>query len=158
MTDYVWVRRADEPQPAYDAFRTFLLAGTRRNLNATAEATGKSIQAIKRYSTSHDWLDRAKAYDAHTMRAETDGLTNRLATNRDANLELVDKLRRHLSHRLDDFVASNTDPTVRWTQALAAMAKLEANAFTMRDDPKTSERVERIEALVERALGMEVDG
>lgn len=158
MTDYVWVRRADESQAAYDAFRTYLLAGTKRTLQATAEATGKSIQSIKRYSSHHDWTERIIAYDAHTARAETDGITNRLATNRDANLDLVDKLRSHLSRRLDDFVASNTDPTVRWTQALAAMAKLEANAFTYRDDPKTSERVERIEALVERALGMEVDG
>ncbi|MEU7010379.1 hypothetical protein [Streptomyces sp. NPDC046332] len=153
--EYPWVRRESERGPAYAAFREYLNLGPRRTIKDAAAAAGISFNSAKELYARHDWQARAVAYDQHLDTAATDGLANQLAENRDKNLALVDKLRTLLDARLDDFIAQREDPTIRWTQALAAMTKLEGNAFLMKDDPKTSERVERIESLVEEFLGLD---
>ncbi|HSX99704.1 MAG TPA: hypothetical protein VLG91_20290 [Streptomyces sp.] len=154
---YPWIRRDDETEHAYANFQSYLRMGTGRTLAKAAQKIGKTTQALGEFSRKHDWVERCRAYDRHIMTAETDGLAHQIAEARDENLELIRKLRNHLSDRLDEFVEKKQDPSVRWTQALMAMAKLEMNAFTVRDDSKTSERIERIEALVERVIGMEAD-
>ena len=77
--------------------------------------------------------------------AETDGMVHQLAACRDKNLALMDKLRGHLETRLDTFIARGEDPTIRWTQALTAMAKVEQNSLLLKDDAKR--------ALVSRLVG-----
>lgn len=152
---YPWIRRPDESEYAYENFQAYLRCGTGRTLQKAADKLGKTSQALGEFSRKHKWVERCRAYDQHIMTAETDGLASQMAEARDENLELVRKLRGHLSDRLDDFIERRQDPSVRWTQALVAMAKLEANAFLVRDDSKTSERIERIETLVERAISLE---
>jgi hypothetical protein len=152
---YPWIRRDDETEHAYENFQSYLRMGTGRTLAKAAQKIGKTTQALGEFSRKHEWVERCRAYDRHIMTAETDGLANQMAEARNENLELVRKLRDHLSTRLDDFIVKKQDPSVRWTQALVAMAKLESNAFLVKDDAKTSERIERIEHLVERAIGME---
>jgi hypothetical protein len=82
---------------------------------------------------------------------ETDGLVNQLAECRDKNLALIDKLRDLLDMRLDDFIKGRKDPTMLWTQALTAMAKIEQNSLLLSDraqTSKTSEAVAKVEALM----------
>ena len=152
---YPWVRRDDESSRAYADFQAYLHLGPTRSILKAAMELGKTEPNLKNLSRQYDWVRRCKAYDQYVMTAETDGFHDRVALSRDENLELVRKLRGHLSARLDEFIEKNQDPTVRWNQALAAMAKLEANAFLLKDDVKTSERIERIEELVERALSLD---
>lgn len=148
-TPYSWTRRDDESNPAYEAFRVYLDA---RSTTKVAEQLGKSVTLITRWCHEKDWVERVKAYDVYTMTAETDGLANAIAESRDKNLALVDKLRGHLDSRLDDFIAQRQDPTVRWTQALTAMAKVEQNCFMLKDDQKTTDKLERVEGLIDRLM------
>lgn len=149
---YIWIRQEGETEQAYEAFQTYLRLGTGRTIARAAAKLGKTNQALEPWSSRFGWVARVKAYDEYVVMAEADGLAHQMAEARDENLDLVRKLRGHLSNRLDEFIDKNQDPTVRWTQALVGMAKLEMNAFAIRDDAKTSERVERIEALVERVV------
>lgn len=150
---YPWIQQPTETGQAYDAFRVYLLMGTSRSLAKAAAKMGKTPQNLEDFSRRNDWVARVKAYDAYLITAETDGLAHQMAESRDENLELVRKLRGHLSARLDEFIAKNQDPSIRWNQALTAMAKLEANAFSIRDDAKTTERIEAVLEKVER-LGL----
>lgn len=154
-SDKVWVRRDGESNPAYEAFRTYM---NLRSTTKVAEELGKSVTLITRWCTEHDWVARITAYDRHVTEAETDGLVNAIAESRDKNLALMDKLRGLLDSRLDEFIGRREDPTIRWTQACMAMAKIEANSLMMKDSQKTDERVEAVLKMAERieALGQEV--
>lgn len=150
MTDYVWTRRETETVPAWSAFKTYLDLGADRSLSRCAKEVGKSIQLVSGWSVQHDWVERCRAFDRHIQEAQTDGLINQMAETRDKNLALMDKLREHLSRRLDTFIRLDQDPSVRWTQALMAMAKVEANSLVLGAQDKTSDSVARVESLVAR--------
>jgi hypothetical protein len=152
MTDQPWIRREDENSGAYTAFKAYLYQGKDRSLTALSAQEQISRSLLGRWSIAYDWTERCRAYDSYVMTADVDGMVHAIAHSRDKNLALMDKLRSHLSDRLDTFIARKEDPTIRWTQALTAMAKVEQNSLLLKDDVKTDERVGRIEALVERAL------
>lgn len=154
--DYIWTRRADENEPSYEGFQTYLRLGAGRSIAKAAEKLGKSRQTLEPWSAKYNWVERARAYDVHLETAATDGFTHQLAEARDENLDLARKLRGHLSRRLDDFIERNQDPSVRWSQALNSLCKLDATAFAMKDDPKTSERLQSIERLVIELVGEDV--
>ena len=153
---YPWIRRGDETETAYEGFQAYLRMGPGRSIVQAAAKLGKTRQALEKFSKQFDWVARVTAYDEYVMTADTDGLAHDMAVARDENLALVRKLRGHLSNRLDEFIERRQDPSIRWTQALAAMAKLEANAFLIRDDSKTTEKIEGLIEKVER-LAMGVD-
>lgn len=151
MTEpYPWVRRTTERGKAYDAFREYLNMGPRRTIRAAAENVGITEDSAYELSRRHDWGARAVAYDQHLASAATDGLANQMASARDDNLTLADKLRGHLSDQLDGFIRDRDDPTVRWSQALAAMVRLEEHAFRLKDDPKTSAARDKVQSLLDR--------
>ncbi|MFJ8301582.1 hypothetical protein ACIQ9R_37535 [Streptomyces sp. NPDC094447] len=147
---YPWVRRETERGRAYDAFQAYLRLGPRRTITAAAEDVGISRDSAQELSSRHDWVARSIAYDQHIASAATDGLASQMASARDDNLTLADKLRGHLSDQLDGFIAHRDDPTVRWSQALAAMVRLEEHAFRLKDDPKTSAARDKVQGLIER--------
>jgi hypothetical protein len=156
---YPWIRRDDETEHAYENFQAYLRMGTGRTLAKAAQKIGKTTQALGEFSRKHEWVERCRAYDRHIMTAETEGLASQMAEARDEatdeNVKLVRKLRTHLSERLDEFIDKKQDPSVRWTQALLAMVKVEASVFLTADTVKTTERIEHIESLVERIVGMD---
>lgn len=153
MTDepYPWVRRTSERGKAYDAFQAYLRLGPRRSIKQAAEDVGIREDSAQELSTRHDWVARSIAYDQHLATAATDGLADQMASARDDNLSLADKLRGHLSTQLDGFIRNRDDPTVRWSQALAAMVRLEEHAFRLKEDSKTSAVRNRVEELLRRA-------
>jgi hypothetical protein len=148
---YVWTRQEGETPPAYKAFSTYLHMPD-RSLARTAEELGKSLMWMKELSAKNDWAARTLAFDQYMADAKTDGMVHQISEARDKNLALMDKLRGLLDSRLDDFIAKRDDPTIRWTQACMAMAKIEANSLLMGKEDKTDSRIERIEELVERAM------
>lgn len=151
MAEYSWLKRVTESEPAYSAFRTYLEMGPGRSAAETARVLKKSKSGVDQWSMKHDWRERVRDFDNHIALAETDGLVNVVSEMRDANVALMNKLRSLLDLRLDDFMSKRDDPTVRWTQALMAMAKIEANALLLGDRAqasKTSEEIVKIESLV----------
>lgn len=150
--EHIWQRRDTESNPAYEAFRTYMRV---RSTTKVAEELGKSVTLTTRWCAEHDWVARVTAYDSYVMGADTDGMVHALAETRDKNLALMDKLRGLLDSRLDDFIERQDDPTIRWTQACIAMTKIEANSLAMGETKKSTEKIEKIEALVERALELQ---
>lgn len=153
MTDqepYPWVRRETERGRAYDAFQAYLRQGPRRTIPVAAEEVGISRDSAQELSSRHDWVARSIAYDQHIASAATDGLANQMASARDDNLQLADKLRGHLVNQLETCMLNGEDPSVRWSQALGAMVRLEEHAFRLKDDPKTSAIRSHVQDLLNR--------
>jgi hypothetical protein len=148
--DYVWTRREGESSVAYEAFREYLNQGAKRSGAAVGEALGKSAALMERWSAAHDWVARALAHDQYLASAATDGLASQMASARDDNLTLAATLRSHLANQLTTCMQTGEDPTVRWSQALAAMVRLEEHAFRLKDDPKTSALRDRAKELLRR--------
>jgi hypothetical protein len=151
-TAYPWLRQAGETNVSYEAFRVYLMGGSARTTPKVAEAVGKSVTLIQNWSAQYLWVDRCRAYDNFLLEAETDGLVHQISESRDKNLALVDRLRWHLSNRLETFIERKEDPTVRWTQALGAMTKLEINCFAIKDDTRTQEQLTKVEGLIDRLM------
>lgn len=147
-----------ETEQAYQAFQVYLRLGTGRSLAKAAAKLDKTTKGLEMFSVRHKWVERVQAYDDYVVTADTDGLVIAMAEARDENLELVRKLRNHLSNRLDEFIEKKQDPTIRWCSALTAMAKVEANAFAIRDDSRTTEKLEAIIEKMERwGLGFDAE-
>lgn len=151
MAEYSWLKRPNESEPAYSAFRAYLEAGPGRSAAETCRKLKKSKSLVDGWSRTHDWRDRVRDFDNHVALADTDGLVHQVSEMRDKNIALMDKLRGLLDLRLDDFVTKRDDPTVRWTQALMAMAKIEANSLLLGDRAamsKTTEQVAKVEEMM----------
>lgn len=148
--DYVWTRREGETSVAYEAFREYLNQGPKRSLASVGKTLGKSLALMERWSAAHDWVARALAHDQYLAGAATDGLASQMASARDDNLTLAATLRAHLTNQLVTCMQTNEDPSVRWSQALAAMVRLEEHAFRLKDDPKTTAVRTRVEEYLRR--------
>lgn len=147
---YPWVRRESERGKAYDAFREYLSLGLRRTIRTAAKNVGITYDSAQELSIRHDWVARSIAYDQHLATAATDGLASQMASARDDNLALAARLREHLVDQLETCMRDREDPSVRWSQALGAMVRLEEHAFRLKDDPKTTAVRSRVEDLLRR--------
>lgn len=147
-----WMRQPNEGTAPYEAFRVYLNQGAARSHPKVCEEVGKSRQLITDWSAKWNWVERCRAFDVHLEEARTDGLVHQLSESRDKNLALMDKLRDHLSSRLDNFITRNVDPSMLWTQALTAMARVEQNSLLLTDKATSrhSVGVARVESLVKR--------
>lgn len=147
---YPWTRRDNETDPAYDAFRTYLNMGRERNTRSVAQILGKSRQIIEGWSSRHEWVSRIIAYDRHMETASTDGHAEELKRVRGRHMDVSKKLLDHLDQRLDHYIASNQDPSVRWTQAFSAATKAQEAALRMREDSQQHGALERAIELLAR--------
>jgi hypothetical protein len=151
MANYSWLKWEEETDQAYKGFQVYLNMGAKRSAADVAREMKLSKSSVDNWSANFRWRDRVRDFDNHVALAETDGLVNQVAEMRDANIALMDKLRGLLDLRLDDFILARKDPTVGWTQALMAMAKIESNALLLGDRAqasRTSDQVAKVEELV----------
>src|SRR5690349_6802552 len=147
--EHPWMRQPQETTVAYEAFRSYMSLRTHPKV---CEELGKSRQLISKWSSDWNWVERVWAFDVHLAEAQTDGLVHQLAESRDKNLALMDKLRGLLDSRLDVFIERKTDPTVAWTRAVEALARVEANSLMlgMKNQTTTVAAMDRVEELVEK--------
>lgn len=148
--EYPWVRQVDEGAPQHGYFRLFLYAGPSRSLATVAKETGRTHQYLQHLSAKHNWTARARAWDAFTTKAETDGHADELAQVRNRQLKLTDKLLNHLDARLDQIISRMIDPPRAWTDAFVAATKAQISAIELRGkDMAHADQIEEILRKVE---------
>jgi len=153
-----WTRRGPskdyprgESSTAYDAFRVYMRLGKDRSLNSVCEEIGKTITLIKRWCKAYEWVSRAAAYDSYLLTAEVDGEATELSRVRNKHLDVADKLLDHLSSNMALWEAGQ-DPSVRWTQAFAAAAKVQQMALTLREKESAADQelIDRVMSMLEK--------
>lgn len=69
MAPKAWDRRETESAQAAEAFTRYLaMDPATRSTRAVGKELGKSATLIERWCTRHEWLDRARAWDADVQR------------------------------------------------------------------------------------------
>jgi hypothetical protein len=63
-----WDRQPREPARRFDLFRRYRELGPGRSLAKLAQATGRNLRTLERYSVEGAWVDRALAWDDHRDR------------------------------------------------------------------------------------------
>jgi hypothetical protein len=81
-----WEKRPRESYKAFNAFAVFRDLGPERTLPKVAAAVKKSISMIQQWSSRHDWLERADAYDLYVDR--------RLREQRETDIEEATRIER----------------------------------------------------------------
>jgi len=137
---YPWTRRheatAARPQGetavAYQAFQEYMRLGGERSLQRAADAVGKNVSLIKRWCLDHEWVERASAYDSYLTTAEVDGEAGEFAKVRNKHLEVATDLLDHLALSMKMW-KPGADPSIRWTTAFTAAAKVQQTALTLKE-------------------------
>lgn len=63
VSESVWERQKTESQQAYEAFVCYRDLGVERSTAKVAQQLGKSKTLIHRWSSAHEWVERARRYD-----------------------------------------------------------------------------------------------
>lgn len=146
-----WTRRTGESSPAYDAFRVYLFQGKDRSIKKAADEAGRSESLFKRWYNQHGWVGRAAAYDSYKVTARVDGEVDELTAVRSKHLEVASKLLDHLAMNMAAW-KPGYDPSLRWTTAFTAAAKVQQTALTLRETTTRTdeEAIEKIMAVMEK--------
>lgn len=65
-----WERQPGESARPFAAASEYILAGPQRSLAKVGQKLGKSVVLLERWSSRHDWVNRASAYDDHLAEVE----------------------------------------------------------------------------------------
>jgi len=93
MTDHIapaWARRPEEPEPHHLAFIHYLtqaVDGGERSIAETARVTGSRPMHVADWAKTHQWRERARAFDASAAVTVLD----------DLRAQRADFIRRHMS-------------------------------------------------------------
>ena len=64
-TERPWERQKGESAQAFEAFSLYLEMGADRSIRAVSQELGKSKTLIDRWSRTHNWVERCRAWDNH---------------------------------------------------------------------------------------------
>ena len=64
-TEQPWERQNGESAQAFAAFSAYLEMGPERSIRAVSQELGKSKTLIDRWSRTHNWVERCRAWDNH---------------------------------------------------------------------------------------------
>src|SRR5215216_3011595 len=65
LTARYWEKQEEETDTAYHAFAVFRDLGPTRSTYKVARELAKSDSLVRRWSSKHDWVARARAYEDH---------------------------------------------------------------------------------------------
>lgn len=148
--DHPWVQQEGEGPEAYQAFRLYMLAGTRRTLKKVCEELGKpnSMSMLGQWSSKFSWRERCRAFDSYVLTAEVDGFAGQMASVRSRHMRLTDELLDKLETNLR-MLKAGADPSIRWTTAFQAAVKAHHAALTLREDKGAEGVLEKIMSRLE---------
>lgn len=136
---YPWTSQPGETPPGYAAFQVYMRQGVRRSLRRTAEETDTASGLISRWSSAHNWVERAAAYDSYLVTAAVDGEADELSRVRIKHLDVADKLLDHLMDNMRTW-KPGYDPSLRWTTAFTAAAKVQQTALTLKETTSLTDK------------------
>lgn len=119
-----WERRKGESAQAFEAFFIYLEMGAERSLRAVCQKCTKSIPLIKRWSTTHKWVERAADYDAELHRKAYAAAVRRNRKMIDRNIRTALQMQEKALLALEELDPADLSPRDMLTMLRDAM-KLE---------------------------------
>lgn len=118
-----WDRQEGETSPAWRAFVTYRDLGYDRSLRGAAEELQKAQSLLARWSSRHQWVVRAQAYDTHLDQVHQKRLRARRTTSEQRLLRIVDKGMEKLEAAFEGSL-DLTDPA-KLSRLMAELVKAE---------------------------------
>jgi hypothetical protein len=123
-----WFRQKGESRKAYEAFTVYRDLGAARSLAKVADRLGKSLELMKRWSSRHEWVDRAASFDANEeFEMLTQERAERIAMRRN-DAEIARMVMLKAVERLREIRPSDLSPT-QLIQFIVEGAKLQRLAL-----------------------------
>ena len=107
-----WERQPKETPKPFEAFCVYRDMGTERSLRKVSEKLGKSETLMARWSTAHNWVERAAAWDAEQDRI--------------ARQEQIEQIKKMRKRQADSGYALQM-------KAIKALQELPTNEITAQD-------------------------
>lgn len=102
-----WERQPSESPQAHDGFVVYLDLGAGRSLRQAAATLKKNKSLLERWSSRHDWVTRAGAYDAHMLRRRLEAREESLVAAEARRNAIGDAIDRALLSRLEGDAAND---------------------------------------------------
>lgn len=144
-----WDRQPGETSKAYEAFLTYRDLGAGRSIQLVCNELGKSKTVMDRWSSQHNWVSRAAAWDSMPGRKIESAYEEMAKDIAEQHRALSDKLMARLSRNLD-LLPEGADPTIRWSTAQAAAHRGHSFATDLAK-PKDTQR-EAIAGTIEKLI------
>lgn len=110
-----WERRENETNKAYDVFCVYRDMGAQRSLAKATQALGKPagyVGQLERWSSQHDWVARAEAYDAHLRQQHEAVLRQEFEEDRKQARAIRQETVKELQTLLAAVITSYTDGVI----------------------------------------------
>jgi hypothetical protein len=143
--DKTWQRKEEESDQAWEAFVIYRDLGATRSSQEVSNRTGKAHSLMRRWSSDHQWVDRAAAWDNHLdqerrrvfLSGQSEAVENlmRLATTMQQKAHAHFLLLDESEIRTPDAIRMS-EAAVKITAAAAGIID-KANANSERDADKT---------------------
>lgn len=78
----LWERQTTESSKAFEAFVVYRDMGVNRSIRKAAQNLNKAVTTLAEWSTKHDWVKRAAAWDAEQDRLARNELVAEMAATR----------------------------------------------------------------------------
>lgn len=98
----LWERQPEESDAAFEAFQSYRDMGLSRSLSKVGGKLGKSETLMSRWSSDHNWVERARAWDAEQdriIRAEQiEDIRNMRQRHADLAVDMLEKAWEAVRH------------------------------------------------------------
>lgn len=78
----LWERQPNESAQAFEAFATYRDMGVNRSIRKAAQHLNKAVTTLAEWSTKHEWVKRAAAWDAEQDRIARNEMMAEMAATR----------------------------------------------------------------------------
>ena len=78
----LWERQPNESAPAFEAFAMYRDMGVNRSIRKAAQNLNKAVTTLAEWSSKHEWVKRAAAWDAEQDRIARNELAAEMAATR----------------------------------------------------------------------------
>jgi len=136
----IWEQRNDETTRAYEGFAIYRSLGPQRSAAKVGRKLGKSRALIERWSARHEWVNRARVYDAAIGKeVAQDEKSATIRMNR-RHIEESQRAQDLILKRLDKIRPEDLTPSdvIRW---LDVATRIERRCMGLDEPPKTEGQV-----------------
>ncbi len=105
-----WERQPNESQKAYEALYLYLQLGEDRSLRKVEQKLNKSHALIGRWSTTWNWVQRARDYDTELRRKELSAKKAEIKKMQTRQMQTAVLLQKKAVEALENLKAETIDP------------------------------------------------
>jgi hypothetical protein len=105
-----WEQQPDESPKAFEAFTLYRDMGTARSIPKVARKCTKNESLLRRWSTNHQWVSRAEAWDNEQDRLMREALIKGVTAMRKKHVDMADALFRKAAQALLQIPTADMTP------------------------------------------------